>query len=99
MVSSTRGAISTAMAMSEKAPVRFLKNSWMGTWSASLTRELAMTTKMDRPQPERRVAQDGERDIEKQKDQREPKNVGADDELWIGLQQLLELLLREVPVC
>src|SRR5467141_983102 len=48
--------------------------------------------------PERRVAQYGERDIEKQKDQGEPKNVGADDELWIGLQQLLELLLREVPV-
>ncbi len=42
------------MAMSDKAPVRFLKNSWMGTWSASLTRELATATKMDKPQPARK---------------------------------------------
>src|SRR6266849_9483904 len=48
--------------------------------------------------PEWRVTQDGKRDVQKQKDQGEPKNVGADDEPWIGLQQMLELLLREAPV-
>src|SRR5712664_1135671 len=85
MVSSTSGATNTAMAISNMAPVRLLKSSWMGTCSTFLMRELAMATKMARPQQEKKY-------------ESEPEDIGADEELRFGFDQLLQLLLREVLV-
>src|SRR5882672_3806440 len=48
--------------------------------------------------PEGQTAEHGKSHIEKKKDESEPENICADDEPWIGLKQLSELLLREVPV-
>src|SRR5882762_4549836 len=48
--------------------------------------------------PEGHIAEYGKRHIKKKKDESEPQNIGADDEPWIGLKQLFELLLRKVAV-
>src|SRR5882762_8476923 len=48
--------------------------------------------------PKRQAAEYGKRHIKKKKDESEPENICADDEPWIGLKQLLELLLRKVAV-
>jgi len=48
--------------------------------------------------PKRKTAEHGERHIQKKKYESEPEDIGADEELRFGFDQLLQLLLREVLV-